>query len=291
GPNLSRKPAVARKTPPARPTSSPITITDGSRSSSTWNASLMASTIESSAKRPPQLFEVGAERRRRIDVCVLEQKRDVGGRASVRSCDPRTNRVGGFGADRLGEVLVHDPRASQIALEAADALALLLVLDALEIDVRTRIVRGRVRGGAIRERLDERRSLAGAGARNRLARRLVDGERVRPVHPNPGHPVADCLVSERLRARLCLERRRDRPLAVVAEQDQRRGRDGGEVRAFVERALRGRAVAEEDDGAGALALHLLPPGEPGCVWHVRADRDADRRDVVVLRVPPAGRMA
>src|ERR671931_1005348 len=69
GPKRSRRPAVARKTPPARPTSSPITSTDGSRSSSTWNASLIASTMLSSAiaEEPPQLLEHDAERGRRGD--------------------------------------------------------------------------------------------------------------------------------------------------------------------------------------------------------------------------------
>ena len=91
--------------------------------------------------------------------------------------------------------------------------------------------------------------------------------------------------------RLRRQRRRDRPLVVVAEEDQRRLHHRGEVRAFVERALARRAVAEVDDRDRLLALQLLPPREPGGVRHVRRDRDADRRDVVVGRVPPAGGMA
>ena len=65
----------------------------------------------------------------------------------------------------------------------------------------------------------------------------------------------------------------------------------GEVGALVEGALGRRAVAEVDDRARALAFQLLPPGEAGRVRDVGPDRDADRRDVVVRRVPPAGRMA
>src|SRR3982751_4784459 len=94
GPKRSRNPAVARKTPPARPTSSPMTITDGSRSSSTWNASLIASTMESSAKRPPQLGEVGAERRGRIDERVLEKERRIRGRLGLRRSDPLAHQLG-----------------------------------------------------------------------------------------------------------------------------------------------------------------------------------------------------
>src|SRR5262245_53258247 len=105
GPNLSRSPAVARKTPPARPTSPPSTITDESRSSSTWNASLIASTIESSAKGLVQLLEIGGERRRRVDVRVLEEQRHVRGRLCLRGGDTGAHRVGCLRSDRLGEVV------------------------------------------------------------------------------------------------------------------------------------------------------------------------------------------
>src|SRR5205823_10499129 len=81
-PNRSCNPAVARKTPPARPTSSPITSTESSRASSVWNASLIASIIRSSAngssEDAAQLREVLRERRRRVRVRVLEDEPDVG---------------------------------------------------------------------------------------------------------------------------------------------------------------------------------------------------------------------
>src|SRR3954469_6577240 len=162
GPNRSRRPAVARKTPPARPTSSPITITDASRSSSTWNASLIASTIESSANCSPQLVEIGSEGGGRIGVRVREQKGDVGSGLRFGSCDAGAHRVGSFGADRRGEIVVQDPGAAQVALESPEALAVPLLLYPLEVDVGTRIVSRRMRRRAIRQRLDERRPFAGA---------------------------------------------------------------------------------------------------------------------------------
>src|SRR5436853_115527 len=186
-PYLSRSPAVARKTPPARPTSSPITITFGSRPSSTWKASLIASTsVSSLTERLPQLGEV---------------------------------------------------------------------------------------------------------ARDRVARRLVDGEHVTAVDAHARDSVADRLVGQRLGGRLRGQRRRDRPLVVVAEENDGGAHDGGEVRAFVERALGGGSVAEVGDRARLLAAQLLAPREPGSVRHVRRDRDADRGHVVVGGVPPARRVA
>src|SRR5438105_3652196 len=78
GPNRSRSPAVARKTPPERPTSSPITSTFSSRASSTCSASLTASTsVSSGIEDPAQLVEVVPERGGRVDVRVLEEQRRI----------------------------------------------------------------------------------------------------------------------------------------------------------------------------------------------------------------------
>src|SRR3954447_1110769 len=144
-PKRSRRPAVARKTPPARPTSSPITMTSSSRASSTWKQSLIASTISSSAI---------AEPRRRIDVCVLEEQLDIGIGLRLGGGDPRTHQLGRFLLDRRVEIVVQDPLAAQIALVPAEAFVPLLLLDALEIDVGGGIVGRRVRRGAIRDGLD-----------------------------------------------------------------------------------------------------------------------------------------
>jgi hypothetical protein len=82
-----------------------------------------------------------------------------------------------------------------------------------------------------------------------------------------------------------------RRLVVVADEHERRLHHGGQVDALVERALRGRAVAEEHHRHGLLALQLLAPRDAGRLRDVRRGRDADRGEVPVGRVPPAGRMA
>src|SRR6185437_9988637 len=104
---------------------------------------------------------------------------------------------------------------------AAETFVLLLLLDAFEIDVHAWIVRGRVWRGTVRDGFDECRSAAVACT----------------VDAHAGHAVPDGLVDERGRARLRRERRRDRPLIVVAEEHARRLHDAREVRALVERAL------------------------------------------------------
>src|SRR5215210_3172842 len=136
GPKRSRSPAVARKTPPARPTSSPSTITSASRSSSTWKASLTASTRVSSATEDPlQLGEVRLVCGRRVDVGVLEDKRGVSGRLGLGGRDPVAHQLRGVRAHRFRRLVREQPEPAQVALVAADALVLPLLLDALEVDV------------------------------------------------------------------------------------------------------------------------------------------------------------
>src|SRR5690242_18912751 len=83
-PNRSSRPAVARRTPPARPTSSPITITSGSRPSSTCSASLTASTTVSSAI---------AQVWRRVDVRVREEQLRIGGRRRLGRGDAGAHQI------------------------------------------------------------------------------------------------------------------------------------------------------------------------------------------------------
>src|SRR4051794_13211984 len=117
GPNRSRSPAVARNTPPARPTSSPITSTLSSRSSSTWNASLIASTMESSATENPfQLRQVRRERRGRIRERVLEQQRRIGSRLGLGGSDALAQQILGPRLDLLGGRVVEDAEAPQVSL-------------------------------------------------------------------------------------------------------------------------------------------------------------------------------
>src|SRR5581483_11625064 len=226
GPKRSRRPAVARKTPPARPTSSPMTRTESSRASSVCRASFTASTMKSSAnvasEDPPQLRELALERVRRIRVRVLEEQRYVGLRLGLGGGDPRPHELGRFVPDRLVEVVAENPEPAEIALVAAEALVLPLLLDALEVDVRARIVGGRVRRGAVRDSFDERRPAAAARTFDGLARRLVHGEDVAPVDAHARNAVARGLVDERGSVRLRRERRRDRPAVVVAEENRRR---------------------------------------------------------------------
>src|SRR5215831_18975298 len=159
GPKRSRSPAVARKTPPARPTSSPITSTSSSRASSVCSASLTASTSVSSAI---------SERGRRVDVGVVEEQLGIGGRLRLGGGDPVAKRLFRFRANGRGRLLAQHAGAAKELLVAADALVRTLRLDPCCVDVRARIVGGCMRSGPVVDGLDQRRPAAGARTRDGL---------------------------------------------------------------------------------------------------------------------------
>src|ERR1700751_2023451 len=171
-PKRSRSPAVARKTPPARPTSSPITITVPSRASSTWSASLTASTRNRSAL--PPLSEPG----RREDVGVVEDELGIRIRLRLGLRDPLPHRVESLVLDLLPRRVGEPAEPPEVALVAADALVAPVLLDPVEVDVGARVIGGRMRRGAIADRLDERRAAPRPSPLDRLPCRLVHGQDV-----------------------------------------------------------------------------------------------------------------
>src|SRR6187431_1016273 len=131
-PNRSCNPAVARNTPPSLPTSSPMTMTESSRSISTWRASLTASTSRRSATEdPPQLVPFREERRRWIGVRVLEHERRVRGRLRLGLGDALAHELERLLPDLLGTLLGQDAEALEVALVPPDALGLPRLLDPL----------------------------------------------------------------------------------------------------------------------------------------------------------------
>src|SRR5690242_5580286 len=125
-PKRSRSPAVARKTPPARPTSSPRTMTLSSRSSSTWSASFTASTRKSSGI--PALAQVG----RREDVRVVEDELRIRLRLRLGLRDSLPHRLERLVLDLLGGCVVEDAEPAEVGLVAPDALVALLLLDPVQ---------------------------------------------------------------------------------------------------------------------------------------------------------------
>src|SRR5207342_1269993 len=128
-PKRSCSPAVARKTPPSLPTSWPMTRTEGSRSISTWSASLTASTRNRSAmpEDPPELREIVGLRGRRVGVRMLEHEPHVGGTLGFGFRDPGTHHGEGLLLRFLRLGIRQDSEAHEIPLVSTHALVLALL--------------------------------------------------------------------------------------------------------------------------------------------------------------------
>ena len=104
--------------------------------------------------------------------------------------------------------------------------------------------------------LDQRRPAAGAGARDRLAGGLVDGEEVEAVDDHAGHAEAVGALGD-VDAGLVERARGGLGVAVVLDHEDARQVPGArEVERLEERALVGAAVAGEGDATCVGALDL-----------------------------------
>ena len=112
-----------------------------------------------------------------------------------------------------------------------------------------------MRGNPVALRLDQGRPLARPGTCDRGLRRRPHLEDVVSVGDDAGEAVAGRAqgdVGDPGRSR---DRRRDRPLVVLADEDDRGGEDGRQIGGFVEDPLVGRAVAEEAEHHAVFAFH------------------------------------
>src|SRR5215217_2078179 len=161
-PNRCCSPAVQRKTPPKYPTSSPHTTTLSSFSIMTAIASRMASIIVLRVILEARFLALAAQMRRRLGVDALEHVPRRGLWAGME-------RAVRLGPPLRGDHLVQDLRLTLlVALIGPDAAPDQVVFEPKDRiperpgvglrfrPVRRRIVRGRVRPGAVGHIFDER---------------------------------------------------------------------------------------------------------------------------------------
>ena len=143
-----------------------------------------------------------------------------------------------------------------------------------------------MRAHAVGERLDQRGALAAAGALQRRTGDREAGEHVVAVDADAGEAEALGALVER-DAGLPLGRLGDRPLVVLAEEDDRRVVDRGEGEGLGDVALAGGAVAEVGDDRRVRAVLGDAHRVAGGVQRLRADDDRVEVEVVAVRVPAA----
>ena len=200
----------------------------------------------------------------------------------------------GLGLDLLDQPVVDQPVAAQVDLQPRDRVLQLPGLHVRGEPVARGVVGRGVRTHPVRVGLDERRALAVTGPLEGGLRDGVRRQHVVAVDPDAREAEAQRALVER-DAGLALDRLRDRPLVVLAEEDDRRVVGGGEDEGLVDVALRGRAVAKVRDHRGvavgvagaddAVALHAH--GVARGVQALGADDDRVEPEVVLVRVPRA----
>ena len=167
----------------------------------------------------------------------------------------------------------------QLLLEPFEAVVLRQLVDLLLGAITPLVVFRRVGPKAIDEAFDERRTLSGAGASDRLLRDEVARDGVAAVDRHARESVPRRALGDVVDRVLLVERRGDREAVVFADEHLGQLVDGREVECLVRVAFRPRALAVvgHDDLVGAV--HLQRIGDARAVDHLRRDRRAARDDV------------
>src|SRR5215208_2258483 len=273
-PNSSWSPWVTLNTPPALPTSSPITITVSSArissASPSWiacNRFFSAISLTLGVDALERLFGIGEGRLFRV---------------LARLGDLRLY----LGRYLLSPLLVEEPVLHQILLEAHDRVLLAPLLDLLALAVAPVVVVRGVCGHAVGLGLDQGRTVPPAGTLNGLSGDLVDGEHVVPVHPVSWEAVA--LGALRYGAGdLQWLGDGDGVDVVLDEEDDWEIVDAGEVHRLMPVTLAGRGLAATGEHHPVLAAHLEGQSAPCRLWVLDRDgrRSGDDVELAAREVP------
>ena len=153
-----------------------------------------------------------------------------------------------------------------------------------EVLVARGVIGCRVRPHPVGDGLDVGRAAAGSSAIESDAHRGHDRDDVVAVDPDARDAEAGRTVGDRAHG-LHPDGLRDRPLVVLAEEDDRGREARGEDHGLVDVALAGRAIAEVGDGDRIDAILLRAHGPAGRVKGLRTDDDRGCRHVDRERVP------
>src|SRR5271157_173574 len=182
GPYLSYRPAVARKTPPRLPTSSPTMKTSGSRASSSSRARRMASIKVISGMT--DLLGINGMQ----GILHRRVRRSRGVR--YRLIDHRHRFPFQFFHLFPGQ----DLSGLQGTLGDQQGIVFLMLLDLLPGTVGAVVIVGGVRGQAVGTGLDQTRTLPGAGAAHRFLHSSMHLDHVRPIHRHSGQSQSTGLI-------------------------------------------------------------------------------------------------
>ena len=272
-------PSVTRKTPPSLPTSSPMIEDLGvvlqrlaqAHVEGLGQRDLLASHVRSprkgaskdawyAANRALLLGDLRrAARRRRSRRCAVGSG---SGRSRQPLPDVRGQRVG-LASSSSKNVVVGVAVPGQVDLTRSIGSLSFHASSSLGQPVAGRVVGRGVGAHPVGERLDQRRAACprGRGPAPPWSRR--SSEHVVAVDPDAGEAEPGGALVERDPG-LLLERLGDRPLVVLAEEDDGRVEDAGPDEGLVDVALAGGAVAEVGDDGVSLSASPEPTAPSRC---------------------------
>src|SRR5439155_15765703 len=196
-------PAVARKTPPLTPTSSPSTTTSGSSCIARASARLMASTNVASGIVVSREFAA----LRGIDLGQICIEVIEHGLRPARCCcqiasGGRLDALMAFGRELLLIPFAPDFLGDEIGPQPRDRLLFPTRLDFLGRTVACRVVGGRMVAEPVGNRLDEAGAVGVTGGGNGLFSRGAHRHNVIPVDLLTGEACGDRLLCQRFASRL-----------------------------------------------------------------------------------------
>src|SRR5690606_36843319 len=183
-PYLFRRPSVTRKTPPARPTSSPRMRTRSSDDSAVSSAELMACAMFSSAT-PRGLPLLLDEVRCQLGEHPLEHVVRLGLGDRLGPGDRLLDALGCFGLQALLPRLGPCPGALEQPAHPHHGVELLPGGHLVVLPVAAGVIGGRVGAEPLGDRLDQARALSLARPLGVLPDRHEDGDDVVSVNPDP----------------------------------------------------------------------------------------------------------
>src|SRR5215470_9837587 len=209
------KPAVARKTPPLTPTSSPKTTTSGSSASARARAKLIASTRVTSGIEVLDFLTLAGVGAWQSSVEMLEHRFRLTRAGRQVVLDGRRHFLLEFAGDFFLVRFAPIHSTDEIVPQPDDRLLLPALLDLFRRAITRRIVGGSVIAEPVSDSLYQVRSFAcPSGSDRRIGCRAHSNDIV-AVDLFSGKPCGDRFLRQCLRRRLQPERDRDRPLIVV----------------------------------------------------------------------------
>src|SRR6266545_2465283 len=279
-PYFAKSPSVAPKTPPFLPTSSPRTMTFGSRSSSSSSAVRIASRMFSSATSAALLG---------VDEAL--RGADVGVRPRLGALACLVDLVLHLGAKLLVTLVGQQADGPQLRGEADERILALQRLDLGRVAIAALVVVRRVAGEPHHHGLDQGRTLAPSSPLVGFPRGRVAAQRIGAVHGHAREAVSLRSYRHALATDLLVERDADRVAVVLADEDDRQLVDAGEVHGLVDLALVAGALAVCGHGHHVVAAHPGAHGDADRVKHLRPDRRRERDEVVRGAAVMAGHLA